>query len=183
MNLESNDPLTTLVKTHGITSWNDLTEFVKHLPYGRNTNRTDFSLVITEGKGTCSSKHAFLKRIADLNQVSDVKLLIGIYRMTATNTPKIASVLRANAIEFIPEAHCYLLVDGVRMDFTAAHSDFQGIADDVLQEKEIQPEQVTEFKVNYHKAYIQQWLKNTRSELQFDQIWDIREQCIQKLSE
>jgi hypothetical protein len=38
-----------------------LIEKVKNIPYGRNSNRTDFSLVISENKGTCSSKHAFLK--------------------------------------------------------------------------------------------------------------------------
>jgi hypothetical protein len=28
------------------------------LPYGRNSDRSDFLLVLSEGRGTCSTKHA-----------------------------------------------------------------------------------------------------------------------------
>ena len=42
-------------------SFEELIVKVKNLPYGRNANRYDFSLVLSENKGTCSSKHAFLK--------------------------------------------------------------------------------------------------------------------------
>ena len=85
--LTSKDKLTNLVRSKGIETWNELTEFIKTLPYGRNKNRTDFGLVISEKKGTCSSKHALLKSIADLNNILNIDLVIGIYRMTELNTP------------------------------------------------------------------------------------------------
>ena len=103
--LPSNDALTKLAISYGITSWNEIVECVKKLPYGRTTNRTDFGLVISEKKGSCSSKHAFLKRIADLNTIPNVKLILCIYQMNPLNTPKIGAVLSTNALEFIPEAH------------------------------------------------------------------------------
>jgi hypothetical protein len=103
--------------------------------------------------------------------------------MNELNTPKIGTELTDNSIEFIPEAHCYLKINGNRIDLTSKKSEFQKIEKDIIQEKEIKPEQVTEFKVDYHKKFIEIWLKETNSEFEFDQIWKIREKCIMNLTE
>ncbi len=182
-NLKSKDKLTNLAKSIGIESWNQLTEYVKNLPYGRNENRTDFGIVLSEKKGTCSSKHALLKNIADLNNVPNIDLVIGIYRMNELNTPKIGTELTNNSIEFIPEAHCYLKINGKRTDFTTKKSEFKKIEKDIIQEKEIEPKQVAKFKVEYHKEFIKNWLKETNSEFEFEQMWRIREKCIANLAE
>lgn len=181
--LESKDKLTEIAKSNGIASWNELTELIKNLPYGRNKNRTDLGLVLSEKKGTCSSKHALLKSIADLNSVPNINLIIGIYRMTESNTPRIGTELTDNSFEFIPEAHCYLKINGNRMDFTTKKSEFKKIEEDIIQEKEIKPEQVAEFKVEYHKDYLKKWILENNIEGNFDDIWRIREQCISNLTE
>ena len=181
--LTSKDKLTELAKSKGVETWNELTEFIKNLPYGRNKNRTDFGLVLSEQKGTCSSKHALLKSIADLNNVPNIELIIGIYRMTESNTPKIGTELTKNSIEFIPEAHCYLKINGNRTDLTSEQSKFKKIEKDIIQEKLIEPNQVAEFKVDYHKNFMRRWLNETKSEFEFDQIWRIREKCIVNLTE
>lgn len=87
-NLNSNKTLTYLAKSKGLHTWNELLYHVRQLPYGRNKSRTDFSLVISEAKGTCSSKHAFLKSIADENEFP-VKLILCLYKMSEKNTPGI----------------------------------------------------------------------------------------------
>lgn len=181
--LTSKDGLTELARSNGINSWNELTEFIKNLPYGRNKNRTEFGLVLSERKGTCSSKHAVLKRIADLNNVPGIYLVIGMYRMNQLNTPKIGTVLTKNSIEFIPEAHCYLNINGKRTDLTTNKSEIQKIEKDIIQEKVMEPREVAEFKVEYHKKFIKKWLKDSNSEFEFDQIWHIREKCILNLTE
>jgi len=181
--LRSKDRLTKLVNSKGIETWNDLTEFIKNLPYGRNKNRTDFGLVLSEQKGTCSSKHALLKNVADLNSIPNIDLVIGIYRMTELNTPKIGTVLTDNSIEYVPEAHCYLKINDNRTDLTSGESEFKKIEKDIIQEKIIKPNEVGEFKVNYHKRFIENWLRETNSELKFDRIWEVREKCIENLTE
>ena len=181
--LESRDKLTELAKSKGINTWNELTEFIKYLPYGRNKNRTDFGLVLSELKGTCSSKHALLKSIADLNNVPNIELIIGIYRMTELNTPKIGTELTDNSIEFIPEAHCYLKINDNRIDLTSEQSEFKKIEKDIIQEKPIEPSQVADFKVDYHKKFLKDWLNETKLEFEFEQIWRIREKCIENLTE
>lgn len=180
--LQSNDQLTLLLKAKGIYTWNHLTEYIRHLPYGRNSNRTDLSLVIIEQKGSCSSKHAFLKHIADLNSIPHIKLMLCIFKMNVINTPKIGNVLLENNLDFMPEAHCYLLIENQRLDFTSRNSDFKRIKNDILLEQEIEPYQVAKFKVDFHKAYIKSWIETYEIHFSFDEIWDFREVCIRNLS-
>ena len=52
--LSSSDVLTQELNNSGIYSWEDVLIYVKNIPYGRNANREDLSLVLKENKGTCS---------------------------------------------------------------------------------------------------------------------------------
>lgn len=160
----------------------ELIDKIKNLPYGRNANRYDFSLVISENKGTCSSKHAFLKDYADKNEIENVKLYIGIFKMSEANTPKLGDFLLRNNIEYIPEAHCYLKINQIPVDVTTSDSFYDKIKQDIMEEIEIIPNQVSDFKVEYHKAFLKKWIKETNQNNNFEEIWEIREQCIEKLS-
>jgi hypothetical protein len=163
-------------------NFEELIDKVKNLPYGRNANRYDFSLVLSENKGTCSSKHAFLKDYADKNEIENVKLYIGIFRMNEVNTPKLGDLLSRNMIEYIPEAHCYLKINQIPVDATTSDSFYDKIKQDILEEIEIIPNQVSDFKVEYHKAFLKKWITETNQNNTFEEIWEIREQCIEKLS-
>ncbi len=180
--LRSDKKLSKLVQEKGIGTWNELLSYVRQLPYGRNSIRTDFSLVITEGKGTCSSKHAFLKAVAEENNMANVKLILCIYRMTERNTPGIGTELTENGIDFIPEAHCFLRIDETGIDVTNATSDLKEIALDIMEESEITPEQVGDFKVEYHKDYIRNWIYKMEMNFSYAEIWNIRENCIANLA-
>lgn len=179
--LTSKDDLTAIIKNSGITTWHELIRFVKELPYGRNSNRTDLSLVIREKKGSCSSKHALLKKVANLNKINHVKLMLGMYRMSEKNTANIGDALTDCALDYIPEAHCYLKINNIRTDLTTVQSDFEKIESDLMTELEISPEQVSEFKVDYHKRFLKKWIVKNKIDHTFDEIWQIREKCISNL--
>ena len=181
LTFNSTDNLTALIKEKEIKNWSDLIEYTRKLPYGRNLNREDFSLVIKENKGTCSSKHSFLKKVADLNEFENVKLILGMYRMDNINTPKIGNTILENGLEYIPEAHCYLKLNNQRIDITSNNSDIENLIGEIIEEIEIKPEQVNTFKVDYHKQYLQNWINENEIDMGFDKIWEIREQCIKKL--
>ena len=161
----------------------ELINKVKNIPYGRNANRYDFTLVLSENKGTCSSKHAFLKDFADKNEIKNVKLYFGIFKMNEVNTPKLGDLLSKNNIKYIPEAHCYLKINQIPVDATTSDSFYDKIKHDILEEIEIIPNQVSDFKVAYHKAFLKKWIEETNQNNTFEEIWKIREQCISKLSE
>ena len=48
--------------------------------------------------------------------------MIGIFKMNEENTSKIFPLLSENQIDYIPEAHCYLKVDGIPIDVTTSES-------------------------------------------------------------
>jgi hypothetical protein len=168
---------------HGITSFARATAFVRHLPYGRNKNKNDLTSLFTDNCGTCSTKHALLKLLADENKVPGLKLILGLFRMNRMNTPKISATLKLYHLEYIPEAHNYLKWENQILDFTNRNSKAEDFEGELIEEIEIQPYQITDFKITYHKQYLDGWLKEQTSiNLSTDELWMIREQCIADLS-
>jgi hypothetical protein len=55
--LSEHEPLAQGFLALGLRSFVDAARYVWQLPYGRNSNRADFRLVLPEGRGTCSTKH------------------------------------------------------------------------------------------------------------------------------
>ncbi|ARV08633.1 hypothetical protein BTO05_02880 [Winogradskyella sp. PC-19] len=176
--LSKDKPLSKIAIGHGILRFNDLYNHVHQLQYGRNSNRKNLELIITEAKGTCSSKHAFLKQVAIENDFEALSLWIGIYKMNAENTKSIHSVLEKYEIVYIPEAHCYLKYKGKRYDITFPNSQNVKFEDYLLEEEEIIPEQVNTYKVQMHRNYIKNWLKTGIIPYSFEEVWNIRETCI-----
>jgi hypothetical protein len=101
----------------GIQDFRAAAAFVNAIPYGRTTRLDDVLGVIREHRGTCSTKHALLCRLA-LEQGLKIALVIGIYRMNARNTPGVGKVLERYGLDGLPEAHCFLRSCGMRVDLT-----------------------------------------------------------------
>lgn len=173
--------LSKLALNQRLNTWLELLEFVCSLPYGRNENRHDLSLVLKEKQGTCSSKHAFLKAIALENNQDNVKLILALYKMNIENTPRIGNILNDYELKYIPEAHCYLKINDTRLDVTSANSNFEKIRASLIKEIEIEPYQVSEYKVDYHKKFIEQWIKDNGIKYSLNEIWAIREKCIKNI--
>ena len=182
MNFTSDKNLTTLVQEKGIHNLDTLLSYVRQIPYGRSSSRTDYSTVITEGRGTCSSKHALVKAISEENNLDQVNLILCLYKMNPINTPGIGNAIDAQGLEYVPEAHCYLKIGDHRIDITNPSSDLARIENDILEETEISADQVGKFKVDYHRQYIQKWIVEQEIPLDFEQVWMVRETCIQNLS-
>ena len=183
ISLLSDKPLTSLSKSFQLKTFEALLNHVKHLPYGRNANRNDFSLVLKEQQGSCSSKHALLKTVALENNLDQVQLVLAIFKMNAKNTPKIASILEQHNIPFIPEAHCFLKINEAFIDVTNKKSNYNNFKNDIIETQFILPHQVIDYKVEFHKKWITTWLTEINSNLSFNEFWAIRETCISKLSE
>lgn len=149
---------------------------VRALPYGRNSDRSDCRLVLDEGRGTCSTKHALLAALAREHGVG-VELRIGIYLMNGTNTPGTARVLRRHGLPSLPEAHCYLAYRDERVDVTGAGG---GVISEFLHEETIEPDQIGPYKVERHRAFLRAWSSERR--LDPAHVWWVREECIAALS-
>ncbi len=168
---------------NGISTFRQAAIFIQNLPYGRNSNKNDLATLFTDHCGTCSTKHAILKLLADENNFADIILICGLFRMNGRNTPQVLSTLSKHGLKFIPEAHNYLKYKNQILDFTMPDSKAIDFVHDVIEEIEIFPHQITDYKVSYHKQYLEYWLE-TDTEIKFSlaDIWAIREQCIQDLA-
>jgi hypothetical protein len=101
----------------GLMGYRDAARHVLGLPYGRNSDRSDWRLVLEERCGTCSTKHALLTELAREND-HPVSLVLGIYEMDEINTPGVGPVLQRYGLKCVPEAHCHLVYKGTRVDLT-----------------------------------------------------------------
>ncbi len=167
----------------GVCNFTIAIHFIKQFPYGRNADKENLETVFIDGCGTCSTKHALLKQLAIENNFYKVKLYTGLFKMNGKNTPEIKATLEKYKLEFIPEVHCYLKFENETIDVTKANSSPEDFINDLIEEREIQANQITNYKVDYHKEYLKKWLKeNKEIEFTLDEIWAIREQCIQDLA-
>lgn len=180
--IESTLPCSTLCKAKGLNDFVSLCNHIKNVPYGRTTNRSNYRAVLKENKGTCSTKHAFLKEVAIENSIIKMQLCIGIYKMNDTNTKGVGDVLKQYHLEYIPEAHTYIKINGAILDVTRATISGESFEDRLLLEKEIQPQDIGDFKIQTHQNYLKQWLTEENLEYTFKAIWAIREDCILAIS-
>lgn len=162
----------------GIDDFIGAAQYVEQLPYRRNQDKNNPTAALGEHCGTCSTKHALLKRLADENGHPELKLVLGIYQMNGSNTPAVAPILKKYKLKYIPEAHNYLRVHGYILDFTGLGMRESKLANSLLTEIEITPEQITDFKVGYHRDYLANWLADESLPYSLEEIWRIREECI-----
>lgn len=109
--------------------------------------------------------------------------MIGIFKMNAANTPKIAATLAKNQLPYLPEAHTYLKWKNEILDYTNEHSKPSDFANDLLEEIEIRTNQISNFKVSFHQNFLANWFKTQQNLMvSMEELWQIREQCIIALS-
>ena len=78
-------PFTSLFQAAGIHDFAGAARHVLILPYGRIADRKKLWLVLAEGRGSCTTKHALLAELAR-EQGIDVQLTLGIYDERAEYT-------------------------------------------------------------------------------------------------
>jgi len=182
LKIQDNGTLSQLCLQRGISNFQELANFLRYLPYGRTTSRTNATQLFTENKGTCSSKHGLFKSVAIENNFQEFKLIIGLFKMNNKNTPGIKDALTKFTLDFMPEAHTYIRIGEETLDLTNITSSFENIKSDIIEELEIQPSQIGAFKVDYHKRFLKKWIANEGIPYDFDTVWELRENCISNLS-
>nr|MBC7612341.1 hypothetical protein [Pseudopedobacter sp.] len=180
--IESKGPLSETFRELGIFDFENAALFIKNLPYSRNKNKSKLLSVFADKCGTCGTKHALLKQLATENKIG-VKLMIGIFKMNSLNTPKVAKILGLYGLSYLPEAHNYLRSSNQIIDCSHSKSSEADFINELMVEIEIYPEQIIDFKVAYHKAYLTNWIRENKIQLTLDELWEIREACVLALSQ
>ncbi|MCI3938521.1 hypothetical protein MQX03_15075 [Chryseobacterium aahli] len=164
-----------------ITDFHSASKYVSELPYKRNSDKNNIQCVFNDLGGTCSTKHAILRKLALENDQQDVKLILGIFKMNVAYTQKIKSTLEKFNLNYIPEAHNYLKIDDEYFDFTKPNSNYTDFKSKLLIEREIEFNEIIEEKISFHKDFLKKWILDKNIPYNLDEIWNIREQCIKDL--
>lgn len=166
----------------GLNFLEDVIDHLKSLPYGRNSDKRDLAMVLVEGRGTCSARHALLVQLAHENGLQEIQLALCTYSMNSKVHPEIADVLQQHQIGAVPEARCFIKYRGGIYNLCGLRSP---IHPDIVSEIEIAPMQTATFKKRYHRNYIENWLQIERLDKRWssEQIWNIREACIRAVEE
>ena len=165
----------------GYTQFATVANFIKNLPYQRNTNKNDILSVVKDKYGTCSTKHAFLAELIAENK-QNIDLVLGIFKMDANYSNAVGKVLAKYNLPYIPEAHNYLSYEGIRYDYTNPTSSPKDFEDKLITEQNITPNQITDYKVQFHKKVLKKWIDDEQQPYSLVEIWAIREECMAALS-
>jgi hypothetical protein len=177
--IQSTRVISTLCRERGLKDFISAAFFIRGLPYRRNKDKSDIAILFKENCGTCSTKHAALRQLAIENKITKVILMLGIFEMNKINTPAVALTLNKYGLSYIPEAHNYLRIDSQIMDYTKPSFSSNNFIADLMEEQEITPGQVTEYKIKYHRAFLQNWISRQPSfAYSLEELWKIREKCI-----
>ncbi len=164
----------------GIQDFESACKYIAHLPYQRNTDKKDIFCVLNEKFGTCSTKHATLRKLALENNKKEVTLILGIFGMDAEYAPSINNTLKLYKLACIPEAHNYLKIGNIYYDFTNPTSNYHDFSSKVWMETEIEYDQINDLKSKIHLDFLEKWIEDKPS-FSLEKIWFIREKCIADL--
>lgn len=190
--LKSQKTVSRLFYNRNIKSFWDAIDYVKQLPFESITERGNYLSVLNENRGTCSAKHALIAALAEELNIP-LKLYIGLFLLTAENISsiestsslelisKFGSILKSYQLEAIPESHCYLKYEDHTLDITFPDKQSFTFGVEVIKEIPITPEQIGTFKVEIHKKFICNWIKD-KPHLTLDKVWEAREEWLRKLS-
>lgn len=174
--LHPRGPAASACLARGLLDYRAAAAHVAALPYGRGRTRDDRD-ILDQRRGTCSTKHAFLARLADEHAVA-VALDLGIYLMDGANTPGVGPVLAAHGLAAIPEAHCVLRWQGHTVDLTRP-----GITavPPFLHTQQLDPADIVARKPQLHRDFLAAWLPAHLPGWTLDRLWSAREACIAAL--
>ncbi len=158
-------------------------EYISNLPYKRNLDKSNIQCVFNDLGGTCSTKHAVLRKLALENKHPEIRLILGIFKMDSEYAFKIKNTLQKFNLNYIPEAHNYLKIEDEYFDFTKPDSHYKQFKNKLLIEKEIEYNEITSVKVSFHKDFLMRWIAEENILYNLDEIWKIREQCIKDLQQ
>lgn len=156
-------------------------EFIAQLPYKRNLDKENHLCIFIDLGGTCSTKHAILRKLAIEQNQMGVKLMLGIFKMDAIHSLKIRLTLEKHQLEYIPEAHNYLKIGTSCFDFTTPIANYESFQSKIIVEQEIEYTEITTTKISIHKAFLEGWLLAENINYSLSEIWQIRERCIMDL--
>jgi hypothetical protein len=132
-------------------------QWVKALPYGRNSSSDDSLILFEEGYGNCTTKHGAIARLAQAHNLPVYKNL-GFYRVNDDIVTGVNALLAPHGLEFLPQIHCFLAYEGYRVDLTEGNCNGKNkTIDDYDFVVQVAPDLSLEQHQAYYREYLQRY--------------------------
>ncbi|ERN42910.1 hypothetical protein KR51_00002060 [Rubidibacter lacunae KORDI 51-2] len=101
----------------GVSTFHEACQWTKDLPYGVNSSNEDSLILFAEERGTCTTKHGAIARLA-LEHDLPIRKNLGFYRLNDDIVTGVNALLAPHGLAFIPQIHCFLAYEDYRVDLT-----------------------------------------------------------------
>ena len=105
----------------GIKSFKHACMFIHKLEYGYNSNYDDEMILFKEKKGTCTTKHAVIAKLAEELNLPLFKN-VGVYKFTEEICTGTNQILKKYDIPYVPMVHCFLAYEEFKFDLTEGNN-------------------------------------------------------------
>jgi hypothetical protein len=160
--------------TIGIQSLKAAILYVASLPVGKNRDRANYRLVLSEKRGTSATKHALIRQLCD-EQNFRLKLYLAFYEMSEVNMPGVGVILSSFGLETLLEVHTFLEYKGHVIDLTKLSLP---PARTFVAKEMIEADQIGSYMASQYRLALSKWGKGRSLE----ELWMIREECIETLN-
>ena len=169
------------LKEIGIYNFHSIIEYVYKLPYSRISNLDDLLLTISEKKGTCSTKHGFLKAVAEENEQEDIRLHCVYFEFSKKHIPTLIKEFEKLKLQSELEGHCYLSYNNHILDVTTTYLDYPKFIDfsNLYKIDDLKSYECGEQKQKRHLKLFKEWCQE--KEVDFEKAWDLRWKVIKEL--
>lgn len=141
----------------GIETFRAACHWIKDLPYGSNSNNENSLILFEENRGTCTTKHGVIARLASELELEVYKNL-GFYRLNDEVVTGVNAILQTHGLKFIPQTHCFLEYGSFRVDLTSGNCNGKNkIIEDYDFVIRVKPDLTHEEQKSYYISYLNQY--------------------------
>ena len=172
--LDANGKLGALLLKENVYTFHEALEHVHKLLYKRISNLENLDLVLSEKRGTCSSKHAFLAALAKENGNTSISLKLGYFKFGSSILPELKKEFEILGTDYIIEAHNYLRFKKQIIDVTSFSFDVQKLLSSkvLIEEISLESDQAGAYKQKLHESYFKKWC--AEKNVDFEKAWALR---------
>ncbi|MEO1134390.1 MAG: hypothetical protein AAFX40_17015 [Cyanobacteria bacterium J06639_1] len=118
--MQSEGTISQAFRDRGLETFHEACQWTLDLAYGSNSSSENSEILFEEMRGTCTTKHGAIARLAEELGLPVVKKL-GFYRLNDAIVTGVDDIIRPKGLEFIPQIHCFLGYETFRVDLTAGN--------------------------------------------------------------
>ena len=167
----------------GIGTFHEACQWTKDLPYSINFNNKDSLILFEESRGTCTTKHGAIARLA-LEHSLPIYKNLGFYRLNDEIVTGVDVLLASYSLDFIPQIHCFLAYENYRVDLTEGNCNGKNkTVEDYDFVVQVAPDLIHEQHQTYYRKYLKQYadVSSALAKLEENTVMDLLAKCDRQL--